>query len=61
MTFVYTFISQSIAKETNPTILNIDRIFNFSEFNNQHFGPARWMNDGESYITLESSDQFIRH
>ena len=55
---ICTFISQSIAQDTDPTILTIDRIFNSSEFNNQRFGPARWMNEEESYTTLESSDQF---
>jgi len=53
-----TFINPSIAQETDPSILTIDRIFNSTEFDNQPFGPALWMDDGESYTTLESSEKF---
>ncbi len=35
--------------------LSLERIFAGQEFAPEHFGPARWMKDGESYTTLENS------
>src|SRR5512136_1485339 len=35
--------------------LTLDRIFASREFAPERFGPARWMNDGASYTTLEPS------
>ena len=35
--------------------LSLERIFDSQEFTPEHFGPARWMKDGVSYTTLESS------
>ena len=37
-------------------ILTIDRIFNSDEFSPQRFGPARWIDNGAGYTTLERSD-----
>jgi len=41
-------------KAANP-ILTLDRIFAGREFAAERFGPARWMSDGETYVTLEPS------
>lgn len=42
--------------ENDPGLLSIDRIFNASEFYPKaYFGPARWMQDGSAYTTLETS------
>ncbi len=35
--------------------LSLERIFDSHEFTPEPFGPARWMKDGVSYTTLESS------
>jgi dipeptidyl-peptidase-4 len=35
--------------------LTLERIFSSSEFQPERFGPARWLEDGSGYTTLESS------
>jgi len=35
--------------------LTVERIFAGREFAAERFGPARWMSDGETYVTLEPS------
>jgi dipeptidyl-peptidase 4 len=35
--------------------LTLDRIFGSGEFRSESFGPARWLNDGSAYTTLEAS------
>ncbi|MBN1939867.1 MAG: S9 family peptidase [Candidatus Aminicenantes bacterium] len=42
-------------KAADPGRLTLDRIFNSREFASERFGPARWMSDGSTYTTLESS------
>jgi dipeptidyl-peptidase-4 len=44
-------------KAADPGRLTLDRIFNSREFASERFGPARWMSDGSSYTTLESSPE----
>ncbi|GAH78206.1 unnamed protein product, partial [marine sediment metagenome] len=36
--------------------LNLERIFSSDEFEPAKFGPARWLEDGSGYTTLEDSD-----
>ena len=36
-------------------ILTLDRIFSSNDFQSETFGPARWLDDGSSYTTLETS------
>ena len=36
----------------------LDRIFNRHEFDKKEFGPARWMEGGNAYTTVESSPAF---
>ena len=36
-------------------ILTLDRIFSSNDFRSETFGPARWLNDGSAYTTLEPS------
>jgi dipeptidyl-peptidase 4 len=40
----------------DPALLTIDRIFASDEFRVRSFGPARWMDDGHRYTTLEPTD-----
>ena len=37
----------------DPAELSLERIFGSSEFRNERFGPARWLEGGEAYTTLE--------
>ncbi|HZE70960.1 MAG TPA: S9 family peptidase [Pyrinomonadaceae bacterium] len=43
------------AQQTDKGKLTLDRIFNSSEFRSETFGPARWLDDGTAYTTLEPS------
>ncbi len=56
--FVTFFIISLLAgqeKHSDPSLLNLDRIFGSREFASQRFGPARWRKDGASYTVLEDS------
>ncbi len=39
--------------QTDRRILTLDRIFASGEFRSETFGPARWLEDGSAYTTLE--------
>ena len=44
------------AEEPNdPSLLTLERIFSSEEFDTEKFGPARWLEDGSGYTTLEDS------
>ncbi len=38
-------------------MLTLDRIFNSADFRGERFGPARWLEDGSGYTTLERSEK----
>ncbi len=38
-----------------PSLLSVERIFASRDFRAETFGPARWLDGGESYTTLEKS------
>ena len=38
--------------------LSIDRIYESGDFQMDHFGQARWMENGEAYTTLEKSEKY---
>ncbi len=44
------------AQTEDTGLLTIDRIYNSREFAQERFGPARWLEDGRGYTTLERSD-----
>ena len=44
--------------QNDPGILNLERIFSSSEFNQEGFGPARWVEEGKGYTTLENSSEY---
>jgi dipeptidyl-peptidase 4 len=44
-----------IAQTNDKGTLTLDRIFGSSEFRSETFGPARWLDDGNAYTTLERS------
>lgn len=37
-------------------LLTFDRVFNSGEFEEEYFGPYKWLGSGEFYTTLEASD-----
>ena len=43
------------AQATDSTLLTLDRIFAGDEFSTRSFGPARWLDDGKRYTTVEPS------
>lgn len=45
--------SSLIAQTNDKGTLTLDRIFSSSEFRSETFGPARWLDGGNAYTTLE--------
>jgi dipeptidyl-peptidase-4 len=43
------------AQTADSTLLTLDRIYSSREFAAERFGPARWLEDGSGYTTLETS------
>lgn len=43
------------AQTADSTQLSLERIFSSREFASEFFGPARWLQDGSGYTTLEPS------
>ncbi len=41
------------AQQADSSLLTLDRIYGSKEFVPQRFGPARWLEDGSAYTTLE--------
>lgn len=44
----------------DPAVLSLDRIFGTGDFAGDRFGPARWLDDGSGYTTLERSETAAR-
>ena len=50
---------QIVAEEVDgPSRLTLERIFEDEEFQTERYGPARWLEDGSGYTTLEPSPDF---
>ncbi len=45
----------SAAQHADSTLLTLERIFSSREFTGERFGPARWLDNGSGYTTLEPS------
>jgi len=50
-----TGIGNAAGEEEDPSRLTLDRIFTRDDFRSERFGPARWLQDGSGYTTLEKS------
>lgn len=50
-----TLSAQLAYTQVEPGVLTLDRIFSGKEFASERFGPARWLEDGSGYTTLEQS------
>src|SRR4030095_1107426 len=48
-------VATAYGQLADQRILTLDRIFSSSEFRSETFGPARWLDDGTAYTTLEPS------
>ena len=48
-------VATAYGQSADKRILTLDRIFSSSEFRSETFGPARWLDDGSAYTTLEPS------
>ncbi len=46
------------AQKQSQNILTLERIYKRNEFEKNQFGPARWLEDGSGYTTLEKSQEF---
>jgi dipeptidyl-peptidase-4 len=44
------------AQQADSSLLSVHRIYGTREFRSQAFGPAKWLGDGSSYTTLETSE-----
>ena len=45
-----------LAQSTDPSMLDLNRIFTQYEFYPDYFGPARWIDEGDGYTTVERSE-----
>ena len=45
-----------LSQDTLENKLSLERIFSSGDFQGERFGPARWLEDGSGYTTVESSD-----
>ena len=53
--FVWAYAGQAVAQQADASRLTLERIFSSTEFAGQPFGPARWIENGRGYTTLERS------
>ncbi|MCH8874337.1 DPP IV N-terminal domain-containing protein, partial [candidate division KSB1 bacterium] len=53
---IVTFIIPLCAIAQDKSILNLERLFSSREFRSQRFGPARWLENGAGYTTLDTSE-----
>ena len=54
--FITAAVQADDEKKTDQSLLTLERIFTDEEFEGEKFGPARWLEDGSGYTTLEDSD-----
>jgi dipeptidyl-peptidase-4 len=53
---LFVFVSPTLpAQQADPGALTLDRIFSSGDFHPDPFGPARWIEEGSAYTTLEGS------
>ncbi|MHC4242346.1 MAG: DPP IV N-terminal domain-containing protein [Planctomycetota bacterium] len=57
ITILFVVLAESVLAEeaSDPSLLTLERIFSSDEFKPEKFGPARWLEDGSGYTTLEDS------
>ncbi len=55
---LFIIIIPGIAQETNPALLNLNRIFTQEEFRTDDIRDMRWSQDGSYYSRLEDSEDY---
>lgn len=45
------------AQDADSTLITLDKVFGSNYFKAERFGPARWLEDGTGYTTLEPSEK----
>ena len=53
---VLAMFSAALAQAPDPSLLTVERIIAADDFHVEGFGPARWLEDGSGYTTLEAVD-----
>ena len=53
------FNGLNVSAQDDTGMLTLDRLFTDNEFVSERFGPARWLEDGTGYTTLESSESAL--
>ncbi len=48
----------AVEEAVHPSELSLERIFKDKEFRVERYGPARWLEDGSGYTTIEPSPDF---
>ena len=57
--FAILFLGQLFAQEVDKSKLDLNRLFKSREFFGERFGPVRFIDNGKSYTTLETSKDTI--
>ncbi|MDN5217376.1 S9 family peptidase [Fulvivirgaceae bacterium BMA12] len=52
---IIVFSFSGYCQVSDPSLLTLERIFSGNEFSSEYFGPAKWIDNGNGYTTLESS------
>ncbi len=52
---VFLFVLPAFAQKEDSSLITLQRIYHTRDFASQRFGPARWLDDGSGYTTLEPS------
>jgi dipeptidyl-peptidase-4 len=50
------FTTISTAQEDDSALITLNKIYGSDYFKSESFGPARWLDDGKGYTTLEPSE-----
>jgi dipeptidyl-peptidase-4 len=53
--FTLLIVSTLVAQQTDSSLLTLERIYSSGEFRSPTFGPARWLEGGSAYTTVEPS------
>lgn len=54
---LFVLTQNSFGQTTDKSLLTLDRIFNSADFSSDRFGPARFIEEGKFYTTLEASKE----
>ena len=56
LTMLPAIVPAAEEEAVDPAVLTLARIFTDEQFETEDFGPARWLEDGSGYTTLEESE-----